>query len=309
MIGKVWKISANHYFVHAEGKVYDCQISGRLKKDRIAALKLVTVGDDVELEPRPKGEGHIINIRPRWSKLSRHDVLNPAKEQVIVANIHHLVIVQSAADPPLNPEHIDRCLIMAHVGNLKPWLCINKIDLATPPEELLRPYRDIRKFFVSAATGQGVRELKEALQGWSSAFLGPSGVGKSSLLNAMDPNLNLKVGEVSVRTGEGRHTTSWCELLQIGDAVIADTPGLESFTLWGIGETSLRLQFEEFQENACRFPNCVHVNEPDCGIKNAVAAGEISELRYYSYLRILEDIRSRPKIYRREGRRRAKSEE
>lgn len=309
MIGKVWKISANHYFVRAEGKVFDCQISGRLKKDRMAALKLVTVGDDVEFEPRPGHEGYIVNLRPRWSKLSRHDVLNPAREQVIVANIHHLVIVQSAADPPPSPEQIDRCLIMARVGNLKPWVCINKIDLAPLPEELLRPYREIRTFFVSAATGQGVRELKEALQGWYSAFLGPSGVGKSSLLNAMEPALHLKVGEVSVKTGEGRHTTSWCELLQIADAVVADTPGLEFFTLWGVDESSLRLHFEEFLRHACRFPDCAHVQEPDCGVRRAVDAGEISPSRYRSYLRILEDIRSRPRIYRREGRRRARSED
>jgi ribosome biogenesis GTPase len=302
--GRIRKIAANLCDVQAGDASYRCTFRKRLKRDRRGSIKLAAVGDEVEFTPGSGGEGEIERLLPRRTKLSRHDVLHPTREQVIVANIDQVLACQSATEPPLEPVQVDRSLIMARAGGADAALAVNKMDLV-PREELeplLEPYRGIgvRIHFLSAATGEGIEELRGLLRGKVTVLLGPSGAGKSSLINALNPSLRLQTGEVSWKTGEGTHTTSWAELVDVGGGLVADTPGIEFFTLWGVDEKSLAGFFPEFERASCRFQDCTHTVEPGCGI---LEGRGIHPLRRLSYLRILEELRSRPKIYRREGRR------
>jgi ribosome biogenesis GTPase len=304
--GKVLRVSANTFQVSTPNGILACTLAGRLKKKKLATLKLAAVGDEVEVSE----DGVIQRVLPRRNKLSRHDVVNPNREQVIAANIDRILITQSLASPGFNPLQTNRCLVMALSSRIPFSILLNKVDLLDPSiaEELLEPYRRLKYpiLFLSAESGQGLDELRRLLQGKVSVFMGPSGVGKTSLINALSPGLNLKTKEVSWKTGEGTHTTSWAEIVDVGGAQVIDTPGMEFFTLWGVDEANLSEYFEEFRKQACRFPDCRHVHEPDCGVQKAVERGKVSPTRLESYLRILDELRSRKKIYRREGRRRVR---
>lgn len=303
--GRIRKIAANVCHVECGGTTWRCTFRKRLKRDRRGSIKLAAVGDQVEFTPGPGGEGEIERVLPRRTKLSRHDVLDPMREQVIVANIDLVLACQSSAEPPLDPLQVDRSLIMARAGGAEVALAVNKIDLAPPGalEALLEPYRDIELpiVFVSAAKGEGIEGLRALLRGRVTVLLGPSGVGKSSLINALNPSLRLPTGKVSWKTGEGTHTTSWVELVDIGEGgLVADTPGIEFFTLWGVDESTLAEFFSEFAGVSCHFKDCSHTVEPGCGV---LEGRGVHPMRRLSYLRILEELRARPKSYRREGRR------
>ena len=286
--GRVHAIRGNSTVVFFEGRRYACRIRGKLKKERWGTLKAATVGDTVEFEPLPDNEGLILSVHPRRTKLSRQDPHNPRIEQVIVANADALVAVHAAAEPELNLTNVDRCMVLAEAAEVKPVLVINKMDIA--PEktrERVDPYRriGIELFWVSALQGDGVEEMKRFLEGKTSVFLGPSGAGKSTLLNAIDPSFGLKVREVSRHTGGGTYTTSWVELLDIGGGLVADTPGLEFFSLWDVTQENLHEHFPEFDayHGRCGFSDCRHRAEPRCAVKRAVGAGEILDTRYASY--------------------------
>jgi ribosome biogenesis GTPase len=289
MIGRIHKIAGNDHEVHAPEGVFHCRYRKKLTRDRQeSTLKLAAVGDEVELTSTGAGEGIIERILPRRSKLSRHDVHRPTHEQVIVANVDVLVVVQAAADPEYNTLIMDQCTVMAAANALPCLLVVNKSDLARPDLKAYETagYKIIR---TSARTGEGLDGLREVLKGRTSVFLGPSGVGKSSLLNALDPKLGLKTGDVS-KHGEGRHTTSWAELVSAAGGVIADTPGLEFFTLWGVTPETLKDYFLDFAELApgCRFRNCTHTTEEVCAVRSAVAPS-----RHQNYLVIRERLRAR----------------
>lgn len=279
MIGRIHKIAANDYEVHAGPHVYRCKFRGKLKRERQAALKLAAVGDEVDFTPGQEHEGMIDKVLPRRSKLSRHDVLHPSKEQVIAANVDVLFVVQAAKDPDFNLGIVDKCTVMAAANRLPLVIVVNKSDLARPDVSLYEKagYRCLR---TSAKTQEGVEELRGFLKGKTSVLMGPSGVGKSSLLNALDPDLELKVGSVS-RRGEGRHTTTWVELVPLGGGLIADTPGMEFFTLWGVTPANLKDHFLDFADLApqCRFRNCAHLSEAGCAVR-----GHVAESRYQNYL-------------------------
>lgn len=262
-----------------------------MKRERTAALSVVAVGDQVEVTPLAGDEGAIESILPRRTQLSRSDAHNPRRRQVIIANADVLVAVHAAADPALNLVNVDRCMILGISGGLTPALVINKADLAGPElEASLEPYRRIgvEVRVTSARRGDGIADLKKFLGGRTSVFIGPSGVGKSTLLNAIDPAFGLKTGEISARTGEGRHTTSWVELLEVGGGLVADTPGLEFFNLWGVTQRNLQDYFPELEalQGTCGFSDCVHVSEPRCAVKAALAEGRIAAARYASYQQI-----------------------
>ena len=300
MTGRILRIAGNDHEVLTADGVLHCHFSGKAKRTRESALKLAAVGDDVEVVPSGAGEGVIEKVLQRRSKLSRHDVHRPTHEQVIVANVDVLLAVQAAVDPGWNPVIADQCTVMAAANRLTCAIVVNKIELAQPDLSAYEKagYRVLR---TSARTGQGLEELGKLLAGRTSVLLGPSGVGKSSLLNALDPSFNLKIGEVG-KSGEGRHTTSWAELREVAGGWIADTPGLEFFTLWGVTAATLKDYFLDFAELAhgCRWRNCAHLEEEGCAVKGAVAPS-----RYESYRVILDRlVRQQSKLRKRDfGRR------
>lgn len=270
----------------AAGRSLTCRLRGKMKRERTASLTAVAVGDCVEVTPLPGDEGAIEAILPRRTQLARSDARNPRRRQVIIANADVLVAVHAAADPALNFVNVDRCLVLGMSGGLTPALVVNKLDLAGPDlEAALEPYRKIgvEVLVTSARRGDGVADLKKFLGGRTSVFIGPSGVGKSTLLNAINPAFGLKTRETSRRTGEGRHTTSWVELLEVEGGLVADTPGLEFFTLWGVTQRNLQDYYPEMAPLAgkCGFTDCVHLSEPRCAVKGAVAAA-----RYAGYVQI-----------------------
>ena len=281
MIGRIHKIAANDYEVHTDQGVLHCRFRGKAKRERQSVLKLAAVGDRVEVTPGEAKQGSIEKVLERRSKLSRHDVMRPSTEQVIVANVDVLFIVQAAKDPDFNDLIVDKCTVMGSANALPCVIVVNKSDLARPDLSAYEKagYRWVR---TSAVTGEGLEELRGLLKDRTSVFLGPSGVGKSSLVNALDPGVDLKVGAVS-RRGEGRHTTTWAELVPVSGGIVADTPGLEFFTLWGVTPENLKDHFLEFAELApgCKFRNCGHLGEAGCAVR-----GRVSESRYRNYLEI-----------------------
>lgn len=288
MIGRIHKIAANDYEVHTAEGIFHCRFRGRLKQERQASLKLAAVGDRVEVTAGEAGEGMIEEVLPRDSRLSRHDVMRPSTEQVIVANVDVLLIVHSVRDPDFNTMVLDKCTVMAAANRLPCVVCANKCDLGRPDLSAYEQagYKVVRS---SAKTGEGLEELRALFHGRTVVLLGPSGVGKSSLLNALDPEFHLKVGAVS-RRGEGRHTTTWVELVPLAGGLAADTPGLEFFTFWGVTAETVQDFFLDFQERAggCRYRNCSHTSEVECAVRGAVAPS-----RYENYLRIRESLFTR----------------
>ena len=287
MIGRIHKIAANDHEVHAPEGIFHCRYRKKLSRERRSAQKLAAVGDEVEVTPTGAGEGVIERVLPRRTKLSRHDVHHPTREQVIVANVDVLIAVQAAEGPPFNDLIMDQCTVMAAANGLPCLLVVNKSDLARPD---LTPYEQAGYAILrtSARTGEGIEDLRARLKGRTSVLLGPSGVGKSSLLNALDPTLTLKTREVS-RRGEGRHTTSWAEIRPVAGGWVADTPGLEFFTLWNVTPDNLRDHFLEFAELApgCRYRNCSHTSEAGCAVR-----ARVPESRYRNYLQLRERLKN-----------------
>jgi ribosome biogenesis GTPase / thiamine phosphate phosphatase len=260
--------------------------------DRIRCRTVVDVatGDQVWFSPERR---RVEEVQPRRTVLSRSDPDNRHLERVIAANIDVVVNVVSLKDPPLRPGLIDRYLIAIGKSGAEPLLCVNKIDLLESPDEFkpLAPYENlgIPVIRCSAANGEGIEQLLNALAGKLCVFAGHSGVGKSSLLNALATDLDLATGTVSPGNQKGRHTTRSSTLYQLPNgAMIIDTPGIREFGLWDIDKADLRRYFQEFDGRACAFADCSHTHEPNCGVKSAT---DIAPARYESYLRILETMR------------------
>jgi len=271
-----------------------CQLRGRLKHER-QATDLCVVGDEVEVAIGSGGEGSIEDVLPRRSRFSRQKPgkAGKHKEDVLVANLDQVVVVMSFGMPPFRPRLLDRFLVIAEHNAIGAVAVVNKLDLAAPGEEArFGPYERIGYPVVltSAAGGRGIDALRGRLSGKISAFAGQSGAGKSSLLNALEPGLAVAVGETSAAVGKGRHTTRHTELHPLaGGGWVADTPGIRELATWRIPEADLDRCFVEMRPHlgACAFGDCTHAHEPDCPVKAAVAAGDISPERYDSYLRLL----------------------
>jgi ribosome biogenesis GTPase len=262
----------------------------------------VAVGDHVTIRITEDDTGLITEISPRRNTLSRRAAgRRVGHEHIIVANVEAAYVMQSVRMPKPNTGFIDRMLVMASSQELEAGIIINKIDLMrekdrSAVDELVDVYERIglRVLLVSAMTGEGVDALRKELKGKISVVAGPSGVGKSTLLNALAPGLELVTGDVSEKTQKGRHTTTHVALRPIDeDTFIADTPGIREYGLVDIEPDELFHFFPEFipLADACRFPNCSHDHEPDCAIKEAVERGEIHPMRYRSYLNILDSLR------------------
>jgi len=237
----------------------------------------------------------IEDLLPRRTVLSRTDPGNPHLQRIIAANIDVVVNVVSLKSPPLRPGLIDRYLIATGKSGAQPLLCVNKIDLLASADELeaVRPYQNAGLVVVlcSASSGQGIAELSEALGQKLCVFAGHSGVGKSSLLNALDPRLDVVTGAVSEGNDKGRHTTTSSALYHLpGGAIVIDTPGIREFGLWDVTRDDLRLYYREFAACSCAFSDCSHTHEPGCGVKAAVDSGHVAPARYQGYLRILDSL-------------------
>jgi len=292
-----------------------CQMRGKLKHGKRSTAQPVVVGDQVRVRPlstfggNSRGqrlrEGYIEEVLPRRSWLGRSR--GTKTDHVTVANLDRVVVVMSLREPELNTHRLDRFLVLAEANDLEAVICLNKFDLLKK-REVKKEVEPIKKLYeslgykvlpVSAETDYGIVELRELINGHVTAFLGSSGVGKSSLANAVQPGLHLWVGDV-MDIGKGRHTTTEVSLHPLdGGGYVVDTPGIKTVSLLEREEVNLPQCFPEFVPvvNDCRFNNCTHDHEPGCAIRAAVEAGGITEARYDSYQKMLTDSKSVQPVY------------
>lgn len=282
MIGTIYKGIGGFYYVNTEhGGVFECKARGKFRKNHIIPM----IGDKVEIEVK-NGKGSIIQIYDRRTKMIR-----PA-----VANIDMIVVVAAAKSPDPNTNLIDKMLVNAEINGIEPIVCINKSDLADS-SELVELYKKAgyKAVAVSAEEKNGLDNLINLIKGKTAAFAGVSGVGKSSILTHLVGN-ELETGAVSEKISRGRHTTRHIELFPMeGGGYVLDTPGFSSIEAEDITAEQLESCFPEFRKETgkCRFRGCAHINEPDCAIKSAVAAGSIAKSRYNTYIELYEIMRGK----------------
>lgn len=288
MQGKIIKGIAGFYYVHVEGQgIYECKAKGIFRKDHKKPL----VGDDVDVEVLDEEEklGHIREILPRKSALIR-----PA-----VANVDQALIIFAIVKPNPNFNLLDRFLIRMERQNLPTIICFNKQDIATPQEKeaLRKAYETCgyQVLFISALEQEGLEQVKELLHGKTTTVAGPSGVGKSSLINRLAPRAQMETGAISEKIERGKHTTRHSEIIALGDnTYIVDTPGFTSLDISEITKEELGSYYPEFvqYEPYCKFSGCAHISEPSCGVKDAVAEGKISQVRYDNYKVLYEELKN-----------------
>ena len=297
--GLVLRARSGFYtIVTDDGTLVEARLRGRVKKERQAS-DLAVIGDRVVVEHLPDGSGAIASVETREHRFSRRQPgpRGSWREDVIVANPDLVTIVFSVDRPPPNPRLIDRFLVVAEYNEVPALIVANKVDLlgADVARGIFAPYERIgyQVVYASARAGTGLEELRERLAGRLSIVTGPSGVGKSTLLNGLQPGLRLATGEVSsVLSGKGKHTTTHAELLPLDGpdgGYVADTPGIRELGLWQIPPSELAWCFPEFRDHlgSCAFNDCSHLHEPRCGLRAAVGSGAVSEERYDSYRRML----------------------
>jgi len=291
--GRVLSVHGLSSVVHiADGREYRCATRRLLKSLSTDQRHVVAAGDNVWIRPEGESEGFIERIEPRVSVLSR---TSKGRQHVIVANIELLVIVTSAAEPTIKPNLIDRYLLTAEKIGVRPVICVNKIDLVNPADlqPLIGVYGQMgyEVLLASATTGFGADRLRKVIAGRESVVSGQSGVGKSSLLNVVEPDLGLRVAAVSEENQKGKHTTTTARLLPLSfGGYVVDTPGIRQFQLWDVSPEEVAGFYRDIRPyvNNCRFPNCSHTHERDCAVKDAVADGRLDARRYESYCHIYQ---------------------
>ncbi len=289
--GGIWQVRTD------DGVLHDVSLRGRLKHEAHGSLKLA-VGDRVTLGRIADSDAWAIDhIHPRRSKLARRAPAGARGERIIVANLDQVLVVFAAARPEPHPRMLDRFLVIAEANGLAARIVINKIDLVDAATVRERFDEFVQAGYplhlVSVVTGEGLEALRDEVQNKDSALTGPSGVGKSSLMNRLFPGLDLRTAEISDSVNKGRHTTVGAVLHPLpGGGFVADTPGLREVGLWGIDAREIAHCFPEFRPlvNDCRFADCTHTVEPDCAITTAVAQGELSRGRYDSYVKLREEL-------------------
>jgi len=302
--GLVVRIDAKRCHVEVDGRVYLLSPRGRLFEGARDVKHPIAVGDRVVVRLDGEGGGSVEEVLPRTSRLARAAAGGEGREQVLVANLDLVLVVSSILEPPFRPGLVDRILAGAEREEIEARLVVNKIDLETgagsdpSSESWCTSYTGLGYSCArtSARTGAGIDELRQMLAGRITVFCGLSGVGKSSLLNAVQPGLSLRVGVVSRgRHRGGRHTTTHTALLDLtGGGHVVDTPGIRNFGLFDLDPTEVAWLFREMRPwlGQCSFDDCSHSHEPDCKIKHAVAGGQIGRGRYDSYLDLLADARA-----------------
>lgn len=278
--GTILKALSGFYYVRCEGETITCRARGKFRYQKITPL----VGDRVQITVQEDGSGSLDALLPRRNFFRR-----PA-----VANMDQLVIIASGAIPVTDPFLLDRIIALAEAKACEPIICLNKWDLVQA-EDLFSIYQaaGFKTLKLSAVTGEGLFELRTLLEGKISAFTGNSGVGKSSILNALEPTFQLETGEISEKLGRGRHTTRHVELFPVGTGFIADTPGFSAFEPdreEQVPKENVQQLFREFAPylDACHFVGCAHVKEKGCSVLEAVEQGKIPRSRHKSYVRLWE---------------------
>lgn len=292
MQGKIIKGIAGFYYIYSEedGQIYECRARGVFRKDKITPL----VGDNVLLDviEAPKPTGNITKILPR-----KNDLLRPA-----VANVDQAMIMFAVVRPDPNYNLLDRFLVLMEQQKIPCLICFNKSDIATSGEreELRKSYEacGFTVLFVSAQEQDGMEDARLLLRGKTTVTAGPSGVGKSTMINYFCPDAHMEVGEISAKIQKGRHTTRHSEIFALGEnTYLVDTPGFTSLLLPKIEKEELKGFYPEFIPFAgnCKFRECVHINEPVCGVKEALKQEKISELRYRNYQVLYEELKAAKK--------------
>lgn len=292
--GGVWRVRS------ADGEEREAALAGRLKQEDRGTLKLA-VGDHVTIEPEERGDGwRITAIEPRAGVLARREPGGRRGERILAANVDQVFVVFSIANPDPHPRMIDRFLVVCEANDLRAHLLINKVELAPTPnaiDELAAPYRlaGYQIHEVSAKRGDGLEAMRRELHGRVSAVTGPSGTGKSSILNALYPDLRLRTQEISQSVNKGRHTTVGSKLIPLPDGdggYLVDTPGLREVGMWGLPSTALDQCFPEFRPllGTCRFQDCQHDAEPECAVRKGIAAGTVDRGRHESYLKLRGEL-------------------
>jgi ribosome biogenesis GTPase len=296
--GIVIEVSSSLCRVESNGRAWMCGLRGTLSAEDTGYTNVVAVGDRVIFSEEGDGQGVVETVLPRRSVLARPDPFYAHLQQVIVANADQLLIVSAWREPSFWPELVDRYLIAAQRSRLQPILCVNKIDLAdslSDPQAALQPYENIGHpvILTSALHDRGTKELQAILDGRTTVLAGLSGVGKSSLLNAIEPGLGLRTKATSEHLHAGRHTTTQVNLFKLqGGGQVIDTPGIREFGLAGLRRGELLRFYPEIAAVAgrCRFKDCSHSHEPECAVKEAVQQGALPRIRYQSYLSIYETL-------------------
>jgi ribosome biogenesis GTPase len=290
--GKIIKALSGFYYVLDKEKVIQCRGRGVFRKNKITPL----VGDYVVYQADNDREGYLMEIKERTNELVRPPI----------ANVDQAILVFSAKEPDFSTSLLDRFLVIVESNDIEPIICISKLDLLTQEEKAnlekkAREYEIIGYQVVrtSAKTDAGMKDILPLLKGMTSVVAGQSGVGKSSLLNALNKNLQLKTSIISAHLGRGKHTTRHVELIEVADGLVADTPGFSALELDMIEADQIGNCFPEMAKRSskCKFRGCLHVNEPKCAVKAAVEGGEIPAYRYEHYLQFLQEIKDRKPRY------------
>lgn len=299
--GKVIQSTGKWYKVSVDGEVIDCRIPGKFRLKETGETNPVAVGDSVAISVGDDGKGMIEEIHDRKNYIPRKATRSDKEEQVLVSNIDRAWVVQSIKMPALKRGFIDRFLVACEAYDIPPGIIINKIDLIDDRhhaelESVTETYTELGYpvLHTSIEQPETIEALKEQMTGDTSVLLGHSGVGKTSLINQLIPELELTVGNVSSYSEKGKHTTTFARLLKLENGgYIVDTPGIKEFGLVNIEPYELSLFFPEMREprEFCKFNNCTHDHEPKCGVVDAFERGEIAPKRYQSYLSMLDELK------------------
>lgn len=290
--GKIIKALSGFYYVLSEDRVVQCRGRGVFRKNKVTPL----VGDEVVFQAENDKEGYILEVKGRKNELVRPPI----------ANVDQAILVFSAVEPDFSPALLDRFLVLVEFNRIKPIICITKMDLTTAEESLkIQAFAaDYQKagydvLLTSSETEEGIKDLYPYLENDISVFAGQSGVGKSSLLNVLKPELELKTNDISTHLGRGKHTTRHVELIEVGRGLVADTPGFSSLEFTGIEVEDLTSCFPEIQSESehCKFRGCLHMAEPKCAVKAAVDEQTIPSYRYEHYKIFLQEIKDRKPRY------------
>lgn len=290
--GKIVKALSGFYYVLGNDKLIQCRGRGVFRKNKITPL----VGDEVVFQAENDLEGYIMEVKTRKNELIRPPI----------ANVDQAILVFSAVEPEFSTVLLDRFLVLVEFNRIEPLICITKMDLTNDEEQkMIKDYAEqytaagYKVILTSSETEAGIELLNPHVDDKISVFAGQSGVGKSSLLNVLRPDLELKTNDISSHLGRGKHTTRHVELIKIGNGLIADTPGFSSLEFTNIEAEDLTFCFPEIQRASenCKFRGCLHVSEPKCGVKQAVESSEIPVYRYEHYLDFLQEIKDRKPRY------------